>query len=35
MLYLISNKQYNVCFNTANRLIDIGIADLNVNKYYH
>ena len=35
MLYLISNKQYNVCFNTANRLIDIGIADLNVNKYLY
>jgi hypothetical protein len=35
MLYLISNKQYNVCFNTANRVIDIGIADLNVNRYLY
>lgn len=35
MLYSISNNQYNVCFNTANRAIDIGTADLNVNKYLY
>ena len=35
MLYSISNKQYNVCFNTSNRLIDIGISNLIVNNYLY
>jgi hypothetical protein len=35
MIYLISNKQYNVCFNTSNRAIDIGVADLNINRYLY
>lgn len=35
MLYSISNKQYNVCFNTSNRAIDIGIVDLSVNRYLY
>lgn len=35
MIYSISNKQYNVCFNTANRAIDIGVANLSVNQYLY
>jgi hypothetical protein len=35
MIYSISNKQYNICFNTANRAIDIGVANLNVNQYLY
>lgn len=35
MLYLISNKQYDACFNTANRAIDIGVANLKINEYLY
>jgi hypothetical protein len=35
MLYSISNKQYDTCFNTANRAIDIGVANLKINEYLY
>jgi len=35
MLYSISDKQYDVCFNTTNKLIDIGVANLRVNEYLY
>ena len=35
MIYSISNKQYNVCFNTSNRAIDIGITNLAVNNFLY
>jgi hypothetical protein len=35
MIYSISNKQYDVCFNTANRAIDIGVANLKINEYLY
>lgn len=35
MLYSISNKQYDACFNTANRAIDIGVANLKINEYLY
>lgn len=35
MLYSISNKQYNVCFNTSNRAIDIGTTNLDVNNFLY
>ena len=35
MLYSISNKQYDVCFGTTNKQIDIGISSLSVNSYLY
>ena len=35
MIYSISNKQYNICFNTSNRAIDIGITNLAVNNFLY
>jgi hypothetical protein len=35
MLYSISNKQYDACFNTANRAIDIGVANLKISEYLY
>jgi len=35
MLYSISNKEYDICFNPTNRAINIGIVNLNINKYLY
>jgi hypothetical protein len=35
MIYSISNKQYNVCFNISNRAIDIGTTNLDINKFLY